>query len=123
MGKLIYTNVKDTITQARIVAKKEAKKETPTVRSRGAWLIATDDKNERLNESETWFVTDKASITMFVEKFRDRAKEIYIEGGFDGANSLKDFNDGDYQPWTSAWSFKLWVADTEYLRDMKVECQ
>ncbi len=76
-------------------------------RSRGAWLTASINSDVITQPQEyeiSTFTKLKADIASLKEQ---GAVEIYIEGGFDGADSVYDLNECHYDPWVSEWGFEL----------------
>jgi hypothetical protein len=109
-------DLKDSITDARHAALKDARAEWTFryIRSRGMFL-STIGKNGQCQpkpsaECPTWHGTlrEITDLVSLVETTYPEVTEILIEGGYDGADSLRAYLDDDYQPWVAAWSVTVW---------------
>lgn len=109
------SEIKAAIAEARDQAKEIARGFYSHVRSRGANIgIYDNDSNEKLDEIEFKALRD----IMKAIKATPDLKDLVIDGGFDGADSLKDLNEGCVEVWLSEWSLELissgkWVAKLE----------
>jgi hypothetical protein len=107
MDKLSFTDIKELISEAREVAKVEGQESNSCLRSRGAWLRA-EKGNEVLNDSEVNYITTLKSLKSDVAQYKALGADTFtIEGGFDGADSIKALNESDYCPWVSEWEIIL----------------
>ena len=96
------------IKEARELAKEEAASYS-CIRSRGAILTAVDSKGDRLDDGN-WSLTTKKDFFETVESLKENgAVSISIEGGYDVAESVRDWGTGDYEPWASFWSINYWT--------------
>lgn len=109
----VFQNVKYAVSDARNEAYRQAKRECfngTWLRSRGAWFTACD-KQGSVWESEAyeWNGTKRQLLEMVAKaKADEKIVELSISGGFDGAASLQDFNDGAYDPWVGEWDVTIW---------------
>ena len=107
-----FAEIKEEISTARQDAREEAQSVCSCVRSRGAYLKARDKHGELLTESESIeFTTKKRLISDIEDLKKSGAVEFYIEGGFDGADSLWDLNNFEYEPWVSEWYVDIEVEE------------
>lgn len=108
MENLKFNDIQETINDLRDAASHEASKEATYIRSRGVTLKAIKG-TETLNEDGDTFKNKKELLSL-TQKFKEKgADAIFIEGGFDGADSPHDMINGHYEPWVGEWSFKLWT--------------
>lgn len=99
------------IKEARELAKEEAAS-CSCIRSRGAILTAVDSKGDRLDDGN-WSITTKKDFFETVESLKkDGAVNISIEGGYDTADSVRDWGTGDYEPWAFVWSIDYWTRNS-----------
>lgn len=107
------------IQEARDIARIEATAEFSTLRSRGWWLSACDASGETITENADLNVT-AITLQLFLEEHMELvergATSISISGGFDGADSLYDLNNGNYTPWVSDWSFEVWNSNDGWIQ-------
>jgi len=106
------------IQEARNDAHKEALLSCDYTKSRGIWLRARYN-DQALNKAEETLISKnvpkKELITSFIEAHKDIATEIYIEGGFNGADNLSSlYTLENYTPWISEWYLKIWDNKTGY---------
>jgi hypothetical protein len=38
---------------------------------------------------------------------------LYVSGGYDHADSVRDYHDGNYTPWTGTWDVLVWSRAKE----------
>lgn len=103
------------IKQKRDIAKKEAASTGWCIRSRGALITAVNSDGDRLDDGG-YLITTKAGFMKNVEFLKESgATTISIEGGYDVAESVRDWGTGDYEPDFSQWSFDYWtlIPNTE----------
>jgi hypothetical protein len=86
----------------------------PWVRSRGTWLC-TSNKNGPCRPRERgdcpdWDGTKREIVALIakVEAYYPEVEHITIEGGYDAAERLDDFDNGGYEPWVGEWEVLLW---------------
>lgn len=84
-------------------------------KSRGMEFVWVDAKGKRLDESGAWMWDGsakdlKASVASISERFPEVAG-IFLEGGFDWAESVRAMADCDYDPWVSDWSVEIWKKE------------
>lgn len=109
------TEVNKAVVEARREAYEVAKRNgNRCVFSRGTFLATSNGGQcQPCAEADcpTWEGTLKeidALIDLVIEKYPN-VREVYIGGGFDGADSPQAYRDGDYEPWASAWDTTVWV--------------
>lgn len=81
------------------------------LRSRGTHLHMRSrvDALSGEGESDPWDGTGKSLDALLRAAQADpRAETIYLEGGFNAADSLDAFDAYDYEPWAGEWSVVLW---------------
>lgn len=82
--------------------------------SRGVVLTAEDDQGTALLtagdvfELPTSLTAFKAALALLQAQYPTVTK-VYAEAGYNGANSLHAYQQGDYQPLTGTWSALVWV--------------
>jgi len=108
------TAIKDAVAEARAEAIKDARG-YPCVYSRGTFLATIDPDGQCAPAPEAECPVWKGSMReineLVDEVLKDYPKvtEIYIAGGYDGADSPIAYREwGDYDPWVSAWSVTIW---------------
>ena len=111
-----WTAFKELMSETRDLAKGEAEAnwDFPCHYSRGVVLTATDAEGDILISTAdcvalpTTLGAYRKKLAAIVRE-HPNATQVYAEAGYDGADSLYAFNNGDYQPWTGAWSALVWV--------------
>lgn len=107
------------VAQARADALKISKAEWdfPYKPSRGTFL-ATVGKDGPCapyieQECHNWNGTKKEldDAVLKVLQSYPEVTEVYVAGGYDGADSPQAFKDGDYQPWVAEWSVTYWKKE------------
>jgi len=80
--------------------------------SRGAHVVGCDAKGEAcLWVSEENPYTSFKALMADIERVKAQHPEVFtlhVEGGFNFADSPRAYADGDYTPWVSDWSVKVW---------------
>jgi hypothetical protein len=108
--KLTLSDIKELVSKARDVARREAREVHSCVRSRGAWFKAEKD-GENLNESEGDMFTTMKALKSDIAHYKALGADVFwIEGGFDGADSVRELNDGDVSVWIADWAIKLDIS-------------
>lgn len=103
---MTFKEIKETISENRDTAHNEALTDYSCVRSRGAWVTALKD-GEVITESDAYRITTAKQLKADVAHLKaEGADEFYIDGGFDGADSVSELCDG-YDPFVSEWSFAI----------------
>jgi hypothetical protein len=101
-----FTEIKEEIVEARDEARRDAR-EYKVIRSRGAWLAVLDGNRELLSETGVHEITTLKALKRDIQYFIAKGgMEFYIDGGFDGADSLNDLNE-DPVIWISSWTIPL----------------
>jgi hypothetical protein len=101
-----FGELKKAISIARAAAGIEAKEQFPIAMSRGVEISAGD-------EYETQEMTTKKELLEFIEYAKQGgAKVIYVQGGFDGYDSVHDIKECIYEPWVSDWSIEIWNSES-----------
>ena len=114
--------IKEDVTDKRDTAKLKAQRAVTCVRSRGAILVAIGSNPDvlggaqRLNEGDESQLTTKKGLEEFLSVYEKKgATEIFVDGGFDGASSVRDLNESNYTPWVSEWSIKIWDKEKGFI--------
>lgn len=100
----------EAVRDARNEAENEAIRCCPKkgiIRSRGAWIIVKvpGEGDARISDGMLPFKGTKKQIDGLIAEFPGAG--IYVEGGFNYAESLQDFFDGAYDSWVSEWSVEV----------------
>lgn len=116
-GEREMKNLKQAINEAieaRREAIDEAKRRCPVVRSRGVYLTVGDAKDTLISGGDCWEVRlTQKSLNEEIEsvlKHLGRPVEelaIYISGAVDGADSVYEMNEGEYEPMVECWDVEL----------------
>ena len=107
---MTFTELKEKMAEARQEAQREAQAVCPCVRSRGAWLMATKD-DETITENDSYEIKSLNKLLKDIQELKEQgADNFYIDGGFDGADNVRDLNDC-YDPWVSDWSIELELVE------------
>jgi hypothetical protein len=120
-GNWHFTSIKDlkaAITAAREQAEDQARQQWtfPCFFARGMNLATSDHQGGQCSprvaaECPVWRRTWKevTKLVADVEANHPHVMEVYIEGGYDGADSIHArWVDGDYQPWVGSWFVTIW---------------
>lgn len=104
------SDIKEAVSVAREAAENEAIRSCPKkgmIRSRGAWLIVKvpGEGDCRISDGMMPFKGTQKQIDALIAEFPEAG--IYVEGGFNYAESVRDFCDGAYDPWVSEWSVEI----------------
>lgn len=108
--------VKREVRAARYAALHEAKRTGGRgyYPSRGTFLATLSVQGQcppaPMAECKLWKGTLKeinSLITLCLALYPD-ATEVVIGGGFDFAESVRHYADGDYTPWISSWEVSVW---------------
>lgn len=133
LGRWHQTNIKNlkaAIKDARASAEDEAKSGHPWTRSRGTFIATIDFSRNQCRpyveaEASTWRGTWKEiteAVRLVIDQYPNVA-EVYIAGGYDGADSYNAlWVDDSYEPWVSSWNVTIWTRDKPKEKpDAKVE--
>lgn len=108
-------DLKDAVEDARKDAVREAQDCAACAFSRGTFLATADlcgDQCSPFPEADcpTWRGTWKeiAELVNDIQANHPHVGEVYISGGYDGAESPRDYRDGVYEPWVSSWLVSVW---------------
>jgi len=86
-------------------------------RSRGRYIVVTIRSDALVDFGEwEWRGTAKQLREVMHYASNPDVTGIYIEGGVDFAATLRDFEDGAYEPWVAEWSITLYNNDVETFR-------
>ena len=97
--------LKAMVREAREVAENEARQHYTTVQSRGIELKYSGDCEPiYLNR-----LTMKA-LNEFIAN-SPKGSDIWVQGGFDGADSPRDMMESNYETWVSEWALCLKVEN------------
>lgn len=109
--------INDLIRENRASALREAKKEWdfPFFRSRGVMLCTADASGDHIGpnsqgEAPYWNGTKKEikNLIKNVLENHPNVAEIYLTGGWDGADNVREMADGCYEPWCGSWTITVW---------------
>ena len=107
------TELKSLVKKERNEAKKEASECYSCIRSRGVCLRAFGSDHEAFNEDgdDEYTVLTLKGLNEDIANYASHgATEFYLDGGFDGADSVYDLNNFCYDPRVSEWSIQLDVS-------------
>ncbi|AFU88297.1 hypothetical protein CcrColossus_gp427 [Caulobacter phage CcrColossus] len=119
----LYPNHADmlaAIAEARAAALVEARHSVGrrgVYQSRGTWAMTSDGRERAgpLVESvpgDDWKTKWKFDVLIAtIEAHHPEVTEIYVEGGFDYAESPHAMQQGDYDPEVSTWSLLVWKRE------------
>lgn len=100
-----FSALKELISEAKGNAKDRASKQYSVVRSRGNEFAADVGADDSVTDS---FATKRELVNAFDHVMRNHdVVEVYIQGGFDGADSVVDMNNL-YDPLVEEWALKVW---------------
>ena len=88
--------------EERSIAIHNAKRFCAVVRSRGL-EIALLDENDELIEREYEVKMTQREITEYVRKWAHCTPKFALTGGVDGADSVWEMNNGEYEPLVECW--------------------
>ena len=102
------------ISEARNKAESEARAFNSCVKSRGVYITASANGETVVSSADDNMLKTrnrteiKKSIEWIIET-HPSVDSISVEGGFDGAESVRDLLEHDnYEPWVSEWAFEIW---------------
>jgi len=108
------SDVNQAVRKAREVSRREAKEALPWVVSRGTWLC-TSNAGEHCgphdeSEAPVWNGTLRSILEVVadVKANHPEVDEVYIAGGYDGAENLVALQAGDSESWISNWAVSVW---------------
>jgi hypothetical protein len=111
------SEIKDSVREARFASIQEAKRECGrgVFQSRGTYLTTADLQGGQCDprpaaECCTWNGTYKEIeklVNLCLAEY-PKVTQIEICGGYDHAESLRDYHDDNYYPWASSWSVVVW---------------
>lgn len=99
--------------KARVTAQRTYK----CTRSRGRHIMAYTGRGTQkcLIDSEAMsFPTGAGALRALVKQIRDNHPDVAsmcVCGGLNGADSLRDLNDGEYDPWVEEYSVEFWKSN------------
>jgi hypothetical protein len=119
---MTYSELKAIISDAKRQARALAGTEYRCARSRGAEVVADFlDGSDMFKEA---FLTKKALNAFIADATSKKACIISLQGGYDGADSVRDLNEYNYDPLVSEWCFEIWRAGCGFIHadaiDIKV---
>lgn len=111
-----FSALKELISEAKGNAKDKALKQYSVVRSRGNEFAADVGADDSLTDP---FSTKRELTHAFDYVMSEHdVLEVYVQGGFDGADSVVDMNDL-YDPLVEEWALKIWDKEHgHYTYDM-----
>ncbi len=124
-----FMALKARVAKARHEAYREARLESkrsnmPWVWSRGTWFSTVDERGDQAQpypgaEAAQWNGTKREleAVIAKVERDYPDVMVLYVEGGYDGGETINDKKDGIYEPWISNWSVDVWRRNGAPLQD------
>ena len=122
--KLDMTKLWNAVVKARKEAKEEAQASSDFKFqfSRGAHLCTLDEKGQcspnPQAEACEWSCTLKEIYKLLEKQERYEFTEIYIAGGWDSAESMIAYKEGDYNPWDSEWIVAVWTKTDGFNKEL-----
>ena len=122
--KLNTQAIKDELITEADAIRRKTRKDYKCIRSRGTHLCTGNEADGQVGpnvaaECHGWNGTAK-EIYELVDKvlagYPD-VEEIYIERGYDGANSPRGFNDFEYDPWVDCITINVWTRKDGFNKD------
>lgn len=115
-GKTLST-IKSEIIEARETARREARRNCSGchIASRGTHIatLNADGQCRPCPEADAidWNGTAKEIVRLIEEciKSHPDVTKVYIGGGFDAAQNLREYLDGIYDPWVESWDVDIWI--------------
>lgn len=106
--------LKDAISEERQKVLRGLRFDYRTVQSRGLYVSWLESGSEHTEWKGT--LKDLNATIAWVEKECPEAEEIWISGGYNGADSPQDFQDCVYDPWVASFDVLVWkgVKDESY---------
>lgn len=108
-------DLKQAVRDARSDAERDAQKHyrTGVLRSRGAWVIVTTKGEGLVTDGTLEFTGTQKQLDELLRYYAGRpdVEGIYIEGGFNWAESVRAFADCDYEPWVTEWTVTVWTRE------------
>ena len=102
-----FIELRNLVSEARSEARNQAESCAAVVQSRGAWISALRDGETITESGDRMFTTLKALKADVAALKAMGADKFFIDGGFDGADTLADMLDGCADPYVSEWSIEL----------------
>jgi hypothetical protein len=87
--------------------------------SRGTWLCTADAGGQcgplPAAECHFWRGTwhEIRAAIADVKANHPGVTHLYVSGGYDHADSVRDYHDGNYTPWTGTWDVLVWSRAKE----------
>ena len=112
------SELKNLVSQARDNAKEIAQGHYSFIRSRGASISVYDEHQEKITEEGEIEFKSLKSLKEAISQ-NPNLSSLSISGGFDGAETMQDLNDGFLETWLSEWSVDLF-ENGRWLREPRV---
>lgn len=103
-----YSDVQKKIKFERSKAEDKARRHYPIVQSRGVKFSALKGNESLTDGAEIEFSGKKELVELINDYLEKGATEIYIQGGFDGAESVKAMADYERDTWIEDWGFLIY---------------
>lgn len=104
--KKVFAEVQHDRNYALVEAKRNCGK--GCYQSRGAWIIVVDKmKPEPICSAGEWEFKPTKAVTLKLQEYLSAGHEVYVEGGFNYGESVRDFEYGTYEPYVSEWSVRV----------------
>ena len=102
--------------------------QVPVIRSRGRWVNTMGGEGSVIDQCSPCpgaeaqdFRGTRKQLENLVEDIEDRhphVKELWVEGGFDGADSLRDMLEDLYDPWVGSWEVLVWTRENGWVKEL-----
>lgn len=117
---LSLSKVKGAVRTAYYAAYRTARRSgVRSIHSRGRYLATIGGEGDQRDQCDPypgaeaieWRGTLKELLAAvhIISNGYPNVKELWIEGGFDGAENPREFMDGLYDPWVGTWEVLVWT--------------
>ena len=105
--------VRDARSDCRDALRKDPDTRRLWIVSRGAWVRTVGLNCDATNEDGAWEFKPTLQCLRRMAALRDdpQCGGVYIEGGFNAAETGQDYAAGSYDPWVGEWSVAVWTRD------------
>ena len=82
-------------------------------RSRGQWVRVLANGDSVVDNGEIEWLGTQAQLDKILAEYRDTPglQSIYIEGGINWGSNMRDYYDGDYEPWVTEWAVNIFMPE------------
>lgn len=107
-----FSQLKEKISDAKEKARNIAHRSYPINQSRGNEFSPSTKDGKLEGYMDSTFNTKRELMALIEQAQKDGAIEIYIQGGYDGYESVQDMGEGmATETWISEWSFLFWSQE------------